>query len=317
MTPRRAGSRLQARRLLPPVLAALSLAAVPAAAQESVLEITAGPHETSFLKLQDLKVLVDGVPVPVEVGGAGADPSKVLCARRVRPGGHQLDVAVGFTGDSTAFSYVEGYVFRMRGQLQLDAGAGEVVAVQLKVVEQRGLTIQWTDRYRLALGTSHRALDAEALARAPATEPPVVEEPAVAAAAPAEPAAPAPVAVPASFTEELPAPTCALETPRFGVGMDELDEAARAALDRFAACLAKSRDLVIIQGFADPRGPKKYNDWLGERRAAAVAMYLVVRGVARERVTFRSMGASRFVCTEASEVCWSQNRRVEAITSRR
>jgi outer membrane protein OmpA-like peptidoglycan-associated protein len=309
MSPGRVLSSARAQLFLPVLLGvSLPVLAQAAPAAESLLEIVTGPRDTKWLRLAELQVLLDGSPLPVTLPPADAGPDQLVHSSSVSPGGHQLDVVAGFTGDSTAFSYVKGYVFRMRSQLQLDASAGEVVSVQIRATERTGLTVEWTNRFRLALRTTHRPLDREALARASA----------VAADAPAVPTAPADGAArpsPATLAQRLPPPSCALETPRFRRARYDLDEAGRAALDRFAACLSASADAVLIEGFADPTGPAEFNKWLSERRAQAVAGYLVQRGVARSRFTIRSFGATRFVCTEASAICYSRNRRVEAVAS--
>lgn len=314
MRVRRVVSRLHlgqlSRAVLATVLAALALPA--AAAQGSLLEITVGPRETTWLRYKELKVLLDGVPLPVALPPADADPAVPIYSDVVKPGGHQLDVQAGLVGDSNAFSYVKDYVFRMRGQLQFDATAGEAVGVQLKVVKVSGLTVEWTDRYRLALGASHYPHDRAAAARIPDAAPPTA-----AAAFPDAPETPAASPVPAAFLEPRLPVACALETPRFAVGKWKLDATGRAALDRFATCLAASNDPVAIEGFADPRGSVSFNDWLSAQRANAVADHLVHRGVARTRLTVRSYGATRLLCKDVSAGCYSRNRRVEAVTSTR
>ena len=93
MTPRRAPNRPSAR--LPALLAAgLACAALPVRAEESQLEVTSGPHETRWMRLQQLQVLLDGSPLPV-TGGADADPDRPLCSAPLRPGTHQVDVVAG------------------------------------------------------------------------------------------------------------------------------------------------------------------------------------------------------------------------------
>jgi peptidoglycan-associated lipoprotein len=67
--------------------------------------------------------------------------------------------------------------------------------------------------------------------------------------------------------------------------------------------------LVLIEGHADQRGTADYNLALSERRARASMNYLVSRGVRANRISVLSYGEQRPVCKEASENCWSQNRR--------
>jgi peptidoglycan-associated lipoprotein len=67
--------------------------------------------------------------------------------------------------------------------------------------------------------------------------------------------------------------------------------------------------LVLIEGHADQRGTPDYNLALSERRAKASMNYLFSRGVRANRISVLSYGEQRPMCTEASEDCWSKNRR--------
>lgn len=63
---------------------------------------------------------------------------------------------------------------------------------------------------------------------------------------------------------------------KFQLGKAELNDAAKAALDEFAAKV-KALDTpayIEIQGHTDDTGSDSYNDSLGERRAEAVRRYL-------------------------------------------
>lgn len=67
---------------------------------------------------------------------------------------------------------------------------------------------------------------------------------------------------------------------------------------------------VIVEGHADERGSNEYNLTLGERRAKATRDSLLSLGVSASRITVISYGEETPLCTERSERCWSQNRRV-------
>jgi len=67
--------------------------------------------------------------------------------------------------------------------------------------------------------------------------------------------------------------------------------------------------LVLIEGHADQRGTPDYNLALSERRARASMNYLVSRGVRANRISVISYGKERPMCKDATEDCWSQNRR--------
>jgi len=66
---------------------------------------------------------------------------------------------------------------------------------------------------------------------------------------------------------------------------------------------------LLIEGHADQRGTSEYNMALADRRAKASMNYLVSRGVRSNRIAVISYGKERPMCVEASEDCWSQNRR--------
>lgn len=85
----------------------------------------------------------------------------------------------------------------------------------------------------------------------------------------------------------------------------------RAALDDQIAVLKDSSAKVRLEGHADERGTREYNMALGERRANAVANYLIINGIARYRVETVSYGEERPLNSGSSESAYSQNRRVE------
>lgn len=75
------------------------------------------------------------------------------------------------------------------------------------------------------------------------------------------------------------------DTVNFAFNKSELDEQARAALDRQAAWLARYTDVrVRVAGHTDLVGGEEYNDRLGLQRARAVSRYLQEKGVARNRI---------------------------------
>jgi peptidoglycan-associated lipoprotein len=72
---------------------------------------------------------------------------------------------------------------------------------------------------------------------------------------------------------------------------------------------ANPKLLILIEGHTDQRGTSEYNLALADRRAKASMNYLVSRGVRSNRISVISYGKERPMCKEASEDCWSQNRR--------
>jgi peptidoglycan-associated lipoprotein len=90
-----------------------------------------------------------------------------------------------------------------------------------------------------------------------------------------------------------------------------LSASTRAALDAQIAILKNTDSKVRLEGHADERGTREYNIALGERRANAIANYLIVNGVARYRVETVSYGEERPLVNGSSEASWAKNRRVE------
>ena len=70
---------------------------------------------------------------------------------------------------------------------------------------------------------------------------------------------------------------------------------------------------ITLEGNADERGTREYNMGLGERRGNAVNNALQGNGGAASQLSVVSFGEERPTCTDASEGCWSQNRRVEIV----
>jgi len=85
---------------------------------------------------------------------------------------------------------------------------------------------------------------------------------------------------------------------------------AQATLQKQAAWLAKYPQVrLVVEGHCDERGTRDYNLALGDRRAYAVKEFLVSLGVDANRLTTKSYGKERPVCSESDEACWAQNRR--------
>ncbi len=68
-----------------------------------------------------------------------------------------------------------------------------------------------------------------------------------------------------------------------------------------------------LEGNADERGSRDYNQALGERRGNAVSSALQANGGSGSQLSVISYGEERPVCTESNEDCWARNRRVEIV----
>lgn len=90
-----------------------------------------------------------------------------------------------------------------------------------------------------------------------------------------------------------------------------LNAESRDALDAQAARLKDTVGTIRLEGHADERGTREYNVALGERRAVAVADYLVLNGIPRYRIETISYGEERPIAFGQDEESWALNRRVE------
>ena len=98
----------------------------------------------------------------------------------------------------------------------------------------------------------------------------------------------------------------------FDFDRDTIRPEFESVLNQHAAYLrAHTGNHVTLQGNTDARGTREYNLGLGERRANAVRQFLAVQGVNAGQIDVVSYGQERPVCSERTEQCYSQNRRVE------
>ena len=98
----------------------------------------------------------------------------------------------------------------------------------------------------------------------------------------------------------------------FRKGSAALQEGSKKLLDRMAVALAACPGTKLtITGHTDSRGDATSNQRLSETRAMAVADYLAVRGVAKERITTRGAGESEPVADNATAAGRARNRRIE------
>ena len=115
--------------------------------------------------------------------------------------------------------------------------------------------------------------------------------------------------------EQLKAEAMAADTLFFfEFDKSDLSQDALDDLDAHAKFLAADRSAKVrLEGHADERGTRAYNLALGERRANAVARYLVIQGVNRSQIETVSYGEERPLSLVRDDSGWSRNRRVELI----
>ncbi|MXW54409.1 MAG: OmpA family protein, partial [Gammaproteobacteria bacterium] len=98
----------------------------------------------------------------------------------------------------------------------------------------------------------------------------------------------------------------------FNFDFDEADLSSGdfSVFNRYAEVLVGDRSLsIIIEGHCDERGTREYNLALGERRAQAVADYLIGAGVRSSQITATSLGEEVPVDAASNEAAWAKNRR--------
>ncbi len=70
---------------------------------------------------------------------------------------------------------------------------------------------------------------------------------------------------------------------------------------------------LVIEGYTDNIGPKKYNDKLALKRARSVKNYLVKHGIPAEKIKIMGIGKDKYIATNKTSVGRLTNRRVEFI----
>ena len=102
----------------------------------------------------------------------------------------------------------------------------------------------------------------------------------------------------------------------FETGRYELRPPAREKLARFAGIVLAHPGLVVeVEGFTDSTGTPALNQQLSEKRASAVAEFLMAQSLAGDRLSTRGYGPSNPVASNDTAEGRRQNRRVELVVS--
>jgi len=99
-----------------------------------------------------------------------------------------------------------------------------------------------------------------------------------------------------------------------GSDLDDTDRAVLTAQGRWL--LANPNVRASIEGHADERGTREYNQALGERRANAAKNFLLTQGVPDHRLLVVSWGKERPAAIGSGEAAWAQNRRAVTVIVR-
>lgn len=101
-------------------------------------------------------------------------------------------------------------------------------------------------------------------------------------------------------------------TSAFAVGSSAVQPQFRTTLEEIARPLKTfDQSFIDVLGHTDTTGTPEGNKRLSERRASAVADYLVSRGISRSRIATRGYGESVPLNAELTELDRAANRRVE------
>lgn len=96
----------------------------------------------------------------------------------------------------------------------------------------------------------------------------------------------------------------------FEFDKSRLTAESEKTVTQLAAWLKQHPDTSLtIEGHADERGTREYNIALGARRANSVKDFLVVLGIAPNRLQTVSFGEERPAVLGSNEQAWGQNRR--------
>ena len=100
----------------------------------------------------------------------------------------------------------------------------------------------------------------------------------------------------------------------FATDSASIEPGLHPTLNRIAATLQEyPATTIAVVGHTDAVGDAQYNMQLSERRASAVANYLVTQGVDPRRITVQPRGEDAPIADNATEAGRAQNRRVEML----
>lgn len=98
----------------------------------------------------------------------------------------------------------------------------------------------------------------------------------------------------------------------FATDSERIDSNFYPVLDSVGKVLHKfNKTTIDVEGYTDSTGSFEYNQKLSERRAAAVARYLISVGVDRLRLNVRGYGERNPIASNGSAQGRAMNRRVE------
>lgn len=134
--------------------------------------------------------------------------------------------------------------------------------------------------------------------------------PIIVVAPPAPPPAPLPPPAPPA-PPPAPAKVSLSADALFDFDKATLKPAGKAKLDELAVKLQGESANIVLTGHTDSRGTDAYNNRLSMQRANAVRAHLMLAGIDGMRMVALGKGKREPVCTERTEACHAENRRVD------
>ncbi|HSV96868.1 MAG TPA: OmpA family protein [Spirochaetota bacterium] len=112
--------------------------------------------------------------------------------------------------------------------------------------------------------------------------------------------------------------TIVMDSIYFEIDRAYLKKESLDVLDRVAAILKKNPSMKIeVRGHTDSTGERAHNQRLSERRADAVAEYMIKNGISPERLSAVGFGADKPIASNANEDGRKKNRRTELFIIRK
>lgn len=98
----------------------------------------------------------------------------------------------------------------------------------------------------------------------------------------------------------------------FPTNSSYLSDNAKSALDDFVALVKNhSQAYIQVDGHTDATGTVEYNQWLSEKRANSVKVYLQEAGISSNRIDTKGVGQTQPVADNKTKEGRKKNRRVE------
>lgn len=104
-----------------------------------------------------------------------------------------------------------------------------------------------------------------------------------------------------------------IENVLFETGTAKLLPASFASIDKLVNRMKANTMKIEIRGHTDDQGKKEINQTLSEERAKAVIEYLLSKGIAKNRLSFKGFGDMNPIAANDTEEGRKKNRRVEFV----